>query len=193
MASSPLGAFCSADAASLDSSVASVESSAEVRRRSVPPEQHRLLVRSPEPVQPPQPHPPQLPASPEPRQPHPSRRRDPRTRSQVPARQQQLTDHKRTRAGASYFGTHTTPGTVNQRTGALALGLLIKVASVHNGLLGRKAAPPQRCLSPLRVVLYNQDAKRPCTPRFVDANLGLYLRKYKEPPRGHSCPRGGRK
>ena len=66
------------------------------------------------------------------------------------ARQQQLTDHKRTRAGTSDFGTYTTPGTMNQRAGALALSLLIKAASVHNGLLGRRGIPPQRCLSPLR-------------------------------------------
>ncbi len=70
-------------------------------------------------------------------------------RRQRHARQQQLTDHKRTRAGASYFGTHTTPGTVNQRAGGLTLSLLVKVAYVHNGLLGRRDIPPQRCLSPL--------------------------------------------
>ena len=71
-------------------------------------------------------------------------------RRQRHARQQQLTDHKRTRAGASYFGTHTTPGTVNQRAGGLTLSLLVKVTCVHNGLLGRRDIPPQRCLSPLR-------------------------------------------
>ena len=70
-------------------------------------------------------------------------------RRQRHARQQQLTDHKRTRAGASYFGTHTTPGTVNQRAGGLTLSLLVKVAYVHNGLLGRRDIPPRRCLSPL--------------------------------------------
>ena len=70
-------------------------------------------------------------------------------RRQRHARQQQLTDHKRTRAGASYFGTHTTPGTVNQRAGGLTLSLLVKVTCVHNGLLGRRDIPPQRCLSPL--------------------------------------------
>ena len=71
-------------------------------------------------------------------------------RRQRHARQQQLTDHKRTRAGTSYFGTHTTPGTVSQRAGGLTLSLLVKVAYVHNGLLGRRDIPPQRCLSPLR-------------------------------------------
>lgn len=70
-------------------------------------------------------------------------------RRQRHARQQQLPDHKRTRAGASYFGTHTTPGTVNQRAGGLTLSLLVKVAYVHNGLLGRRDMPPQRCLPPL--------------------------------------------
>ena len=71
-------------------------------------------------------------------------------RRQRHARQQQLADHKRARASASDFGTHTTPGTVSQRAGTLALGLLFKVASVHNGLLGRRGIPPQRRLSPLR-------------------------------------------
>ena len=70
-------------------------------------------------------------------------------RRQRHARQQQLTDHKRTRAGASYFGTHTTPSTVNQRAGGLTLSLLVKVTFVHNGLLGRRDIPPQRCPSPL--------------------------------------------
>ena len=70
-------------------------------------------------------------------------------RRQRHARQQQLTDHKRTRTGASEFGTHTTPSTVNQRAGALTLSLLIEVTSVHIGLLGRRDKPPQRCLSPL--------------------------------------------
>ena len=70
-------------------------------------------------------------------------------RRQRHARQQKLANHKRARAGASYFGTHTTPGTVNQRAGGLTLSLLVKVTSVHNGLLGRRDIPPQRCLSPL--------------------------------------------
>lgn len=65
-------------------------------------------------------------------------------------RQQQLTSHQCACTGASNFGTHTTPSTVNQWAGTLTLGLRIKMASVHNDLLGRGATPPQRRLSPLR-------------------------------------------
>ena len=66
------------------------------------------------------------------------------------ARQQQLADHECARTDAGNLHAHATPSTVNQRASALALGLIIKVASVHNGLPNRRINATTKALVPLR-------------------------------------------